>query len=251
MAESRRAWNSADMLRTAIVIAGLLPFAAACGNAGITEPTFADDSSETTAKANKSKGDELGFLDDMPDTEGSSESTSPLAEKKVGDLRIQRFSGSFTKTPLTMTEEVIATAGSLVIVDYTLEEGKKTTKLRVTHDKTTDRVLRVREMRGADEMPSSEAAYEQMLSKTMFIPDDNEAKLGTEKATCLIGQKEVDCSKTSYRVKIGSQTATFSVAQTSDGQDIGGEISGKDGKLFYRAEVVDMRAGSPSNVASR
>lgn len=238
------------MLRTAIVIAGLLPFAAACGNAGITEPTFADDSSETTAKAHK-KGDELGFLDDMPDIEGSTEATSPLAEKKVGDLRVQRFSGSFTKTPLTLTEEVVATAGSLVIVDYTLEEGKKTTKLRVTHDKASDRVLRVREMRGAEEMPSSENAYELMLGKTMFIPDGNEANLGSEKATCLIGQKEVDCQKTSYRVKVGSQTATFSIAKTSDGQDIGGEISASDGKLLYRAEVVDMRTGSPSNVASR
>jgi hypothetical protein len=238
------------MLRTAIVIAGLLPFAAACGNAGITEPTFADDSSETTAKSKKSKGNELGFLDDMPDTEGGTE-TSPLAETKVGDLRVQRFSGSFTKTPLTLTEEVIATAGSLVIVDYTLEEGKKTTKLRVTHDKTSDRVLRVREMRGTEEMPSSVSAYEQMLSKTMFLPDDNEAKIGSEKSTCLIGEKEVDCEKTSYRVKVGKQTATFSVAQTSDGKDIGGEISGEDGKLYFRSETVDMRAGSPSNVASR
>lgn len=239
------------MLRNAIVLAGLLPLLAACGNAGITEPTFADDSSETTAKAKHSKGDDLGFLDEMPDTEAVTESTSPLAEKNIGDIRVQRFSGSFTKTPLTLTEEVVAMAGSLVIVDYTLEEGKKQTKLRVTHDKGSDRVLRVREIRGTDEMPSSVEAYDAMLAKTMLVPDDNEQKLGTEKATCLIGSKEIDCQKTSYRVKIGKQTATFSVAQTSDGQDIGGEISTTDGKLFYRAEVVDMRAGSPSNVATR
>jgi hypothetical protein len=224
---------------------------AACGNAGITEPTFADDSTETTAKAKQKKSDELGFLDEMPDTEGMTESTSPLAEKKVGDMRVQRFSGSFTKTPLTLTEEIVAMAGSLVIVDYTLEEGKRTTRLRVTHDKTSDRVLRVKEMRGTQELPSSVEAYDAMLAKTMLVPDDNEAKIGTEKATCLIGTKEIDCQKTSYRVKIGKQTATFSVAQSSDGQDIGGEISDSDGKVFYRAEVVDMRAGSPSNVASR
>ncbi len=242
------------MLRNAFALACLVPLFAACGNAGITEPTFADDSTESThsAHAKKKAANDLAFLDEMPDTEETATAVaSPLAERNVGDIRVQRFSGSFTKTPLTLTEEVIAQAGSLVVVDYTLEEGKKQTKLRVTHDKNSDRVLRVREMKDKEELPSSVDAYEALLAKTMLVPDDNEATLGSETSTCLVGGKEIDCKKTSYRVKIGSQTATLSVAQDTDGQDIGGEISSSDGKLFYRAELVDARSGSPSNVASR
>lgn len=249
------------MRKHIIALISLSLTAAACGNAGIPNPTTEDDIANASAPAKSAKSikggaqgeEDLSFLDEQPEAESAETAavTAPLAERQVGDFSVHRFSGSFTKTPLTLTEEVVARAGGLVVVDYTLDQGKHHTKLRVTHDASNDRVLRVREIHGRKELASSVAAYESMIAKTMFVPDANEAEIGSEKSTCLVAQKSVDCQKKSYRVKIGSEVATLSLSQASDGQDIGGEISSPDGKVFYRAELLESRAGTPGNVASR
>lgn len=248
------------MRKTVVALFTLSLSAAACGNAGIPNPTFVEDDATPihTATAEQVKEarmaeieDELPFITEYPGEKESTPRVSPLAQRQVGDLSIQRFSGSFTKAPFTLSEEVIAKAGSLIVIDYTLEEDAQTTKLRVTHDVTTDRVLRVREMKGKKQLPSSTEAYETMLSRTMFVPDGNEGQVAKETTTCLIGERAVDCEKTSYQVTIGEEKATFSIARSSDGRDISGEISAPDGKVFYRAEVVEQRSGTPSGVASR
>jgi hypothetical protein len=233
--------------------------AAACGNAGIPNPTFADDEPATvTAKAKPAKPAakpdiEAAFLEEMASNQDEevAETAAPPEQRHVGDRTVSRISGSFTKNPMTFTEEVVAQAGTLVVVDYTLDEGKHATRLRVTHDSRSGRVLRVREMHGTKELPSSVDAYQAMMDKTAFTPDDNEAQIGKEKAVCLIGTQSIDCEKTAYRVKIGDKSATFSVARSDDGQDISGEIADNDGKIIYKAEVVDTRKGTPSGVASR
>ncbi len=125
------------------------------------------------------------------------------------------------------------------------------TRLRVTHDIGSDRVLRVREVRGKKELPSSTAAFEKLMAKTTFAPDDNEAEIAKEKATCLIGSEPIECEKTAYRVKVGDKTATFSVARSSDGRDVSGEISAEDGAIIYKAELIESRTGLPAGVASR
>lgn len=232
--------------------------AAACGNAGIPNPTFAEDEPVAmTAKAKPAKPAakadiEAAFLEEMAaNDEEIEQPAGPPETRHVGDRTVSRISGSFAKHPMTFTEEVVAQAGTLVVVDYTLDEGKHSTRLRVTHDSRSGRVLRVREMQGVKELPSSIGAYEAMISKTSFAPDDNEAQIGKEKAVCLIGSESVDCEKTAYRVKIGESTATFFVARSADGQDISGEIADNSGKIIYKAEVVDSRKGTPAGVASR
>ncbi|MFO0567263.1 MAG: hypothetical protein U0263_16515 [Polyangiaceae bacterium] len=229
--------------------------AAACGNAGIPEPSLADDGAPAVAKAKPAKkamrgDDDLPFIDELPAT-ASAESESPFAHKEVGQVSVHRFSGSFSKTPLVLSEEVVARAGSLIVIDYTLEEGAKSTKLRVTHDASGDKVLRVREIRGKKELPSSSAAFEKMMAKTSFVPDDNEAEIGKETATCLVGDKELDCAKTAYRVRVGETLATFIVTRSSDGQDVSGEIIDGNGGILYKAELVETKTRLPAGVASR
>ena len=121
----------------------------------------------------------------------------------------------------------------------------------MTHEVGTDRVLRVREIHGKKEIASSAQAFEAMLAKTSFAPDSNEAEIGSESTTCLVGNQAFDCHKKSYRVKIGDQTATLSLSETNDGKDLAGEISGDDGSIIYRAELIGTRSGTPNNVASR
>jgi hypothetical protein len=233
--------------------------AAACGNAGIPNPTMADDAplpsaspkTAHVAKSDAKPSEDLSFLDEEPAQEVAEAPAKPAVAPRVGDTTVHRFSGSFTKAPITLTEEVVAMAGSLMVVDYTFDQGKQHEKLRVTHEVGTDRVLRVRELHGKKELPSSSQAFEAMLAKTSFAPDSNDAEIGSESTTCLIGTQAVDCHKKSYRVKIGDETATLSLSQTNDGKDLGGEISGDNGKVFYRAELIETRTGAPNNVATR
>jgi len=246
------------MHKTVLTLLGLSLLATACGNAGIPNPTFADDDGEsaTVAKAESVKSlqsyDDLPFMYDYPDSKTqAAPPVAPLAQRQVGDVSVHRFSGSFTKTPITMSEEVIAKAGSLILIDYTLEEGSHKTKLRVTHDVNTDRVLRVREIHGKRELPSSIEAYDAMIAKTLFVPDDNAGQVAKSETTCMIGDQAVDCEKTDYSVTVDGEPATFSVARGADGHDISGEISSTDGKILYRAETIEQKKGTPSGVAAR
>jgi hypothetical protein len=245
------------MQKTVVALFGLSLLATACGNAGIPNATFADDGdgSVAVARAKPAKSvavyDELPFMYDYPDAKSEAAPVAPLAQRKVGDLSVHRFSGSFTKTPLTLSEEVTARAGSLIVIEYTLEQGAQRTKLRVTHDVNTDRVLRVREIQGKKELPSSIEAYDAMIAKTMFVPDENDGQVAKTSATCMIGEQAVDCEKIDYRVSVDGEQATFTVTRGSDGRDISGEIASSDGKILYRADTVEQRQGTPSGVATR
>jgi hypothetical protein len=94
--------------------------------------------------------------------------------------------------------------------------------------------------------------FEAMLAKTAFVTDSNDKTLASEKGTCVVSGDEVECMKTSYAVAIGDKTATMNVTQSAavPGRDIAGEIVDKDGKIIYRAELVDMGRGTPDGVAS-
>jgi hypothetical protein len=226
--------------------------ASACG--GISNPTAdspddiaIDPSTTDKARAAKRSTDGAG-----PEVDPASEARAPLAERQVGDFFVHRFSGSFAKEPMTLTEEVVARAGGLIIVEYTLEQGKRKQELRVTHDAATERVLRVREIRGGQEIAAKIEDFEEMLEKTAFFTDSNDKLLASENTTCLVSGEEVDCEKTTYAVAIGDKQATMSVTKSASvpGRDLAGEIVDKDGKVIYRAELVDMGRGTPSGVAS-
>jgi hypothetical protein len=240
-------------MRSNFSILFMLPLvAAACGNAGVPHPSTLDIAEAKPAKKTIRADDDMPFIEEFPSADETVASApSQFAGKLVGDRTVHRFSGSFSKTSLILSQEVTARGGSLVVVDYTLEEGASATKLRVTHDIGTERVLRVREIRGKRELPSSVGAFDKLMARTSFAPDDNEAEIAKQKSTCLVGDQQLDCEKTDYRVKIGDQTATFSIARSSDGRDVSGEISDASGKIIYKSELVESRSGVPANVASR
>src|SRR5882757_2464760 len=68
---------------------------------------------------------------------------APAPPRKVGDFYVHRFSGSYEKSPLTLTEEIVAQEEGLWVIDYTLEQPSSTTRLRVRLNPTTDSVVRV------------------------------------------------------------------------------------------------------------
>ena len=167
-----------------IALASVSLLAVACGAASAPAGKSADDaaSEKKPAAAKTEKSSELAENVDFDEPER----VAPLASRDVGDFFVHRFSGSFSDKPMTLSEEVVAKKGNLIVIDYTLEQGGKQSRLRVTHDAGSDRVLRVLEMQGDKELPSDIQAYEAMMEKTLFIPDENEKQLGQEKTTCLL-----------------------------------------------------------------
>ncbi|MEZ4225757.1 MAG: hypothetical protein R3B13_32695 [Polyangiaceae bacterium] len=225
-----------------LLIPSIAALAIGCG-ATSTGPR--DVASAPSAKQ-ASKADDAELLMDELETDSPYEehkALSPFAQKAVGDFAIHRFSGSFAKQALTLTEEVRAKKGSLIVIDYTLADGKQKTTLRVTHDIGSDRVLRVKEIKDGKETDSSAAAYEAMIERTMFVPDSNDSLVASERATCVVSGQEQDCEKTIYQVSVGDKEAHFLVDRGLDGTDLSGEVIGKDGKIIYKAELVEQGKG--------
>ena len=113
--------------------------------------------------------------------------------------------------------------------------------------------MRVREVKKGEEIPSKTEAYEAMIEKTIFVPDSNDALLASERGTCLVAGQEQDCDKSRYQVSVGEQAYELSVNRSVDGADLSGEVTGKDGKIIYKAELVESGkgGGDAASVASR
>lgn len=179
----------------------------------------------------------------------------PADPRKVGDFQVHRFSGSYQKSPLTLTEEVVARENGLWVIDYTFEEQSGTMKLRVRFDPRTDSVARVSKFDGSQELSVPLATYEKMIERTSFAADSNEGLLGSSHGTCLVGPSELDCETKSYQVSVADKGAILNVSRSSSvpGGDVAGDIIASDGAVIYRSELVELgNASSPKRgVATR
>src|SRR5512139_1433850 len=99
-------------MRTHLIALIALPLvAAACGNAGVPHPTTLDGFDVEVAQANAPRktamraDDDLPFIEELPSAEETPPAkTSQFADKQVGDRSVYRFSGSFSKTNLILTQ---------------------------------------------------------------------------------------------------------------------------------------------------
>jgi hypothetical protein len=180
---------------------------------------------------------------------------APSDPRKIGDFTVHRFSGSYQKSPLTMTEEVVAKEGALWVIDYTLEDQSGTTKLRVRFDPNTDAVVQVAKLDDGVETNAAIATYEQMVERTSFAADSNDGQVASVHGTCLIGPNELECETKSYKVWVGEREAVLNVSHSDSvpNGDVSGDITASDGTLIYRSELVEMgnSAAPRAGVASR
>ena len=105
---------------------------------------------------------------------------------------------------------------------------------------------------GKKAIPSDIRAYDAMMDRTVFAADENLASLGDKAETCLVGKQELDCQKASYKVLVGDKPATLSVVTSKavPGRDVAGELQTADGKLLYRAEIIDMGHDAPGHAVA-
>jgi hypothetical protein len=182
-------------------------------------------------------------------------STAALApapeRRRVGDLVVHRFSGSFHRTPLVLTEEVMGKDGELWVVDLTLEEGAVSTRFRVRMD-DEGVVSAASKWIGQREVPGSLADYHAMIDSTVFAADANDGLVGAEKTTCLLGSRELDCQIKSYRVRVADKAATLKVSESTElpGRDLAGEIVSDDGRVLYRSQLVAVERQKPGGALS-
>jgi hypothetical protein len=180
---------------------------------------------------------------------------APGDSRKVGDFSVHRFSGSYQKAPLTLTEEVVAQEFGLWVIDYTFEEQSGTSKLRVRFNPRTDAVFSVARLEGGKETSVPISVYDQLIERTSFAADANDGMLASGHSTCLVGPSELDCETKTYKVRVGDKQAVLSVAhsdQVASG-DVTGDITASDGTVIYRSELVEMgnSAVPKHGVASR
>jgi hypothetical protein len=174
--------------------------------------------------------------------------------RRVGDVFVHRFSGSFSAEPLTLTEEVMARAHDAWVVDFALTQSEKVERLRVRFDAGSGRAVSAAHLDGARETPATLADYEALMARTVYAADVNDGLVSSRAETCLVGGSTLECETKTYKVWVGERAATLSVVHTPSfaDRDVSGEITTDDGTLVYRAELLEARPGKPTlGVAAR
>lgn len=173
------------------------------------------------------------------------EPSASAPERHVGDLFVHRFSGSFASEPLTLTEEVALREDAAWVVDFSLTQHEKVERLRVRFDVRTGQAVSAARFEAGREMPASLGDYEALLGRTVYAADVNDGLVSQNDQTCLVGADELDCETKTYKVWVGDAAATLSVvhSKTFADRDVSGEITTADGKLIYRAELVEAKQG--------
>jgi hypothetical protein len=170
-------------------------------------------------------------------------------ERHVGDLFVHRFSGSFASDPLTLTEEVVGREDTGWVVDFSLTQNESVERLRVRFDLKSGQPVSAARLVGTREAPASLGDYEALMARTVYTADVNDGLVSSNGQTCLVGSDEHTCETKTYKVWLGDRPATLSIVHARElaDRDVSGEITTDDGRLVYRAELIEARQGRLSS----
>lgn len=235
------------MRRTLLPALLLSLLASGCGHAAHTAQ--ADHSAHAAARAHReapAASEDAASPEGDEAAAGAASGDEAAPARVPGDFVAYRFSGSFRKEPVTLTQRVVAREGTALVIDLTLESGGEAEALRVRMSDAEERRGEVLSAARVDkdgrERPADIAAYEALMAKTALAADENEAELGAEDVTVDVGGAPLPCRKVSYRVRVGKSVATMKTIQSDAFAwgDVGGEITAEDGRVLYRAEVIGV-----------
>jgi hypothetical protein len=217
---------------------------------------IASADAKADAKADADKADAPAADKALPEKASAAE---PAEAKPVsapwaaGDFVVYRFSGSFHKTAATLTEKVIERKGELFTLEITYDDGsaKDTIRAHMKGDSPARAdVVSVARLSHGKEQKAAASLYDEIMARVALAADQNEATLGAEKVKMdVAGLGATACERATYRVKVGKQTATMKTVASPAfvWGDVAAEITAANGKLLYKAEVVD--AGHASTKA--
>jgi hypothetical protein len=197
-----------------------------------------------------------------PAEEASAEEVHAVSEsaaftQKPGDYVVYRFSGKFYKSPLVLTQRAVEVSDTTMVVDLSFDDGKHKTNVRAHYTHAPGAAHEVTEASRIDasgaEQPMTVAEFDALMAQTALAADNNEGSIGSEQVTVSVGGHDVSCTQTRYRVVVGKRTATMRTVSSDSFAwgDLGGDIVSDDGRVLYRAEIVDAGGASPMVAASR
>jgi hypothetical protein len=238
------------MLRHAFTLASVTLLASACGAhqaQAVRSPAEASARSAGAAKKAAAKPAPKAEKTEVAEAEAK---PSPAPMRKLGDFHVYQYGGAFSKHPVTLTEQVVAQEGDVLVVDFVLEEGDAMSALRVRMRGDTD-VVAVSRITADGEVAATTADYDALMQKTQFVPDSNDALVGTDHTACLIGEEQVECDITTYAVTYGNKQAKLTITRSPrvPGRDLGGDVVASDGKVLYSARLLE-RGNEPPVVDS-
>lgn len=239
------------MLRHALTLASVTLLASACG-LGTTQAVRspAQAAAKPAPSARKAAAKPLPAPEKAEVERAEEKPEAPALARKLGDFHVYQYGGSFSKHPVTLTEQVVAQEGDLLVVDFVLQEGDAMSALRVRMGSDND-VVRVSRITADGEVAATVAEYEALMQKTQFVPDSNDQLIGTDHTACLIGEEQVECDITTYQVTYGDKQAKLTITRSArvPGRDIGGDVVASDGKVLYSAKLLE-RGNEPPVVES-
>jgi hypothetical protein len=226
------------MVRHSLTAVSIMALVSACGVMAKPAPHSVSASSPDP-KASTRTAKVAADADEAPADTGEG-SSAANAFRRVGDYHVYRYTGSFAKQPLTLTEQVVGKEGEALLVDFVLEEGETMTALRVRMHADGE-VLSVRRITDDGDVTATLADYDAMMKRTELLPDTNDQMLGTDHTSCLVGDEQVDCDMTTYKVTLSGKQAKLMITKSArvPGRDIGGDIVAEDGKVLYSARLVE------------
>ena len=232
------------MNRILLTLATASIFVVGCGRAAIDQGAQAPAPAHVEKASASAEAKAPDAAKDEAAKDVGGETAAPAtAAREPGDFVVYRFTGSFRKAPLTLTEKVVARQDAILTIDFAAQEGDAKEELRVKFDEASpshNEVVSVARLAGGVEKPATVEAYEALMARTTLTADQNEAVIGTEDVTVDIGGSSVSAKRTTFRVRVGKQQATLKTLESSGFAwgDVGGEITAK-GKVLYRAEVIE------------
>ena len=171
-----------------------------------------------------------------------------------GDFVIYRFSGSYREAPITLSQRVVKREHGYLVVDVKIDDGGSQQRLRLRiGDEGTERageLVSVARLIGNVQHPFGKAAFDELMNGIMLTADENEGLIDTASMVIDIAGDKLPCTVSSYRVRVGAHDAvmtTLSSPAFAWGH-VGGEIATSDGRLLYKAEIVDL--GGPGMTES-
>jgi hypothetical protein len=223
------------MKRTILTSIGLCSFAlVACGG---THPSAkVAETRVTSAKASHLVP--ILIDDDLYDAPAPA-----FASARVpGDYVVREITMAARKTPIVLSERVVSKDGASAVLEVSIKDGKKTDVYRVRVEETAsgEQTTEVTRMIAGKEHAFGISAYEAVMAKTVPAVDRNDGVVDAEPVTIDISGKKVAATRTEYKVAIGGKPATMSVVESKAMGDMGGEIAGADGKVLFRARIVEM-----------
>jgi hypothetical protein len=172
-------------------------------------------------------------------------SAASTGRRQPGDFVVQRFSGSYLRTPLVLTQRVLAREGATIVVEVTADRGrdKRTMRVRLNDAGGTEKELvGAAWLLDGAEKAAPPAAYDKLLASTVLAVDRNEATLARQAVDITVSGVSLRALRTSYRVRVGGQLATMNTLESEGFSwgDLGGEIVTSNGEVLYKAELVEL-----------